>query len=197
MSVAPLPTWDVTPIEIAVDLERPRPQASLVFSGPAEPRICLVAAFALTAQLKRIVAAVDRAIPARLPAGLRIAPAKRRVAGASHGVALSPMLALLRLQRKLIRAIAPGLANSEHTRALFASIDMDDATAQFVNDFVPGKTLPTFEPLPAMATFTEMLLSARGITIYRLGPSGEPQLTLGHWAYAADPRGSVHLRRGP
>ena len=82
MSVTHLPGWDVTAIEIALDLEPPlfSDPVLVAFSGAAEPRICLVTSFALTSQLKRIVTAIDRVVPERLPGGLRIAPARGRAA---------------------------------------------------------------------------------------------------------------------
>lgn len=80
MSITHLRKWDVSGIEIALDLEIPRisDRSRFVFSGPAEPRIRLVVCFALTSQLKRIVTAVDRAAPARPPSGLRISSTERR-----------------------------------------------------------------------------------------------------------------------
>jgi hypothetical protein len=200
MSVAHLPKWDVTPIEIALDLEPSQltNRSSFQFSGPAEPRICLVAAFALTSQLKRIVTAVDRATPPRLPSGLRIGPAKTRAPTVSGiGIVVAPMLALLRLQRRFIRAIEPGLADAAMHRSLARSADMDIPSAQFVGEFIAAKTLPTFEPACAAANFIPLRLRGLGITVYCLGRQGAPQSILGHWAYSATTRGSVHLRSGP
>jgi hypothetical protein len=197
MSVAHLQKWDVTAVEIALDLKTQRvsdlPRS--VFSGLAQPRICLVACFVLSPQLKRIVAAVDRAVPARLPSGLRIAPATARSApSAAAAVSLQPMLALLRLQSKLVRAIEPGLAND--LISLRTRRDMDEATTRFVGDFISGKSLPTFEPPLAVADFEAIELTAIGITIYHLGRDGAPQSILAHWPY---PRSAdrLHLRGGP
>ncbi|MGB7047709.1 MAG: hypothetical protein WBD57_05260 [Candidatus Cybelea sp.] len=198
MTVTHLQKWDVTAIEIALDLEMPRfvDPTRFVFSGPAEPRICLVAGFALTSHLKRIVAALDRAVPTRPPSRLRITPAMVRSAPLPSGIpfAIQPMLALLRLQSKLIRAIEPGLAHegaSIHTRRT-----MEDGPGRFVGDFISRATLPTFEPPGAVADFDVAELTATGITIYRLDRRGAPTSILGHWAYPADP-GSIHLRGGP
>ena len=198
MSVTHLPKWDVTAIEIALDLEKPRSfdQSRFVFSGRGEPRICLVAGFALTSQLKRIVAAVDRVAPARAPSRLRIAPAVARSAVPSFAatVSVQPMLALLRLQSKLIRAIEPGLAHegvSLRTRPA-----MDDGAARFIGDFISQKTLPTFEPPCGVAGFDVTELTAVGITIYRLGQRGTPSSILCHWAFRPD-SDSIHLRGGP
>lgn len=197
MSVSHLQKWDVTAIEIALDLEMPHvvDPGRFAFSGPAEPRICLVAGFALTSQLKRIVAAVNRAVPARPPSGLRIAPATARSAAPSLPVPLSvqPMPALLRLQSRLIRAIEPGLAHEG--LSLHMKRAMEDGPARFVGDFISAKTLPSFEPGSA-TDFDVMEVKALGITIYRLDQRGTPTSILGHWAYAADP-GSIHLRDGP
>jgi hypothetical protein len=198
MTVTHLQKWDVTAIEIALDLEMPRfvDPTRFVFSGPAEPRICLVAGFALTSHLKRIVAALDRAVPVRPPSRLRITPAMVRSALPLLAVpfAIQPMLSLLRLQSKLIRAIEPGLAHegaSLHTRRA-----MEDGPGRFIGDFISRETLPTFEPSYAVADFDAAELTATGITIYRLDRHGAPTSILGHWAYPADP-GSIHLRGGP
>ena len=199
MSVTHFKKWDVTAIEIALDLEIPRfvDPSRFIFSGPAEPRICLVAAFALTSQLERIVAAVNRAMPPRLTSALRISPGAARspTTPAAAGVSIQPMHALLRLQSKLIRAIEPGLADG--AVPLRMGHAMDSFAARFIGDFIPRKTLPTFEPpcaLNADAGATE--LRVIGLTIYRLGDCGIPESILAHRPYPDD-RGSVRLLGGP
>ncbi len=192
MSVTDLQTRDVTAIEIALDLEMPRlldpPQ--FFFSGPSEPRICLVTGFALTSHLKRIVAAVGRAVPARMPSGFQISSARSRSpTPPATVVTIQPMLALLRLQSKLIRAIEPGLANelvSFRTRR-----DMEETAAQFIGNFISSKALPTFEPPCASSDLNSIQLNAIGFTIYRLGLAGAPESILAHWAYSQDGR-SIH-----
>ena len=198
MSVTRLPQWDVTAIEIALDLEAPRFPDSLQgnFSAPAEPRICLVAGFALTSQLKRIVTAVGRVIPVRLPKVLRIGPAKSR--GTNHrvanGIAIAPMLTLLRLQHRLIRAIEPGLADQSTPLGGPAAESQSD---RFIREFILSKAIPTFEPPFSQPAVGAMPLRPLGITVYRLGPGGSPQSILGHWGYAPSSRGCIHLRSGP
>ena len=201
-----LPEWDATAIELALDLERLRFDDSpvAIFSGPAEPRICIITCFALSSQLKRIVAAVDRVIPRRLP-GLRIARAQTRgdlphnagaVTTRPGAVAIAPMLSLLRLQYRLIRAIQPGLADQRAARVAARS-DLGDASAHFIGDFIINNSLPTFEPPMANVDFPPARFRATGITIYRLGGRGVPRSILGHWAYAHSAGASVHLRSGP
>ena len=190
--------WDVTAIEVALDLEIPRlPHLSeLVFSGPAEPRICLVAAFALTSHLKRIAAAVGRAVPARAPSRLRIAPARARTASSTtNAISIQPMLALLRLQSRLVHTIEPGLA---HDRSMLwrTSQNMDEAAAHFVQDFIPGEAVPTFEPPYKAADFDSTAVKVVGLTIYRLGQRGFPESILAHWAYPKKQR-SHHPGGGP
>jgi hypothetical protein len=196
MSVTHLSKWDVTAIEIALDVEIPRlsDPSRFVFSGPAEPRICLVAGFALTSQLKRIISAVDRAGPERLPSGLRVARSTTRSseAPAPAIVAVQPMPVLLRLQSKLVRAIEPGLAQAE---SIATNSDLDEAGANFVRNFIPGKVLPTFEPAREPGDFDFLEIKAVGLTIYRLGHSGEPESILAHWTYP-DAHRSHHLRGG-
>jgi hypothetical protein len=195
VSVAHLDKWDPTAIEIALDLEVPpfADRSSFGFTGPAEPRICLVAAFALTPQLKRIVAAVDRALPSRLPSTLRITPSRTRApAGTSPShLSIRPMPPLIRIQSRLIRAIAPGLADS-----LVLAHDMDKTVSHFIHDFIPSNALPLLEPSDARFTFAPEL-KPLGITMYRLDRLGKPQSILGHWAYASGARRSDPLRSGP
>jgi hypothetical protein len=200
MSVARLEQWDVTAIEIAMDLAAPRydDAVGFVFSGPAEPRICLVAGFALTSQLKRIVAAVDRSVPARPPSRLRLLPATARsptplVAAA---VSIQPMLALLRLQSKLIRAIEPGLAHDASVASFRVRRKMQETAARFIGEFISRKTLPAFEPPCTVTDSDPKELSAVGLSIYLLGHDGAPHSILAHWAYPLD-RTSIHLRGGP
>jgi hypothetical protein len=197
MSIAHLRKWDVTAIEIALDLEMPR-NSHLAFSGPSEPRICLVATFALTSQLKRIVAAVDRAVPTRPPSGLRITPSTPRSASnaAPSMILIQPILALLRLQSKLIRAIEPGIAY-DPSPITFKIQEMDKAAERFVRDFLPCKALPVFEPPVAAYGYEATDLRANGITIYCLGRRGAPETILAHWAYSQDAPGSLHLESGP
>ena len=196
--MAHLPSWDVTAIEIALDLEISDPSRT-VFSGPAEPRICLVAALAWTLQIKRIIAAVDRALPARLPPGLRIArsTARRGFSAAPDAISVQPMPMLLRLQQKFVRAIKPGLANSEAAISFGKERHVDEASARFIRDFIPNEALPVFEPSHSGPGFEATDLRGLGITIYRLGDDGAPQSILSHWAYAPDSRGSRHLASGP
>jgi hypothetical protein len=196
-----LEEWHITAFEIALDLEVPRlcDAARLAFSGKAEPRICLVAAFAATSQLKRIVAAVDRAVPARLPSGLRIVPSMARVPTGATPAATSiqPMLALLRLQAKLIRAIEPGLAGDDRLLSFGQVRDIGEAAARFVRDFIPSKALPRYEPSSGASEFEATNLLVVGITMYRLGHQGAPESILAHWAHARNRRGSIPLESGP
>jgi hypothetical protein len=201
MGTAQLEAWHITAFEIALDLEVPRllDPATLAFSGKAEPRICLVAAFASTSQLKRIVAAVDRAVPARLPSSLRIAPSIARWANsaAPASVSIQPMLALLRLQAKLIRAIEPGLVANGTPLSFGKARDVGDAASRFVRDFIPSKALPMFEPPYAAAAFAATKLRTVGMTMYRLGQQGAPESILAHWTSAQHRRGSIPLESGP
>jgi len=191
---------EVTPIEIALDLETTLPfdPSRFDFSGAAEPRVCLVAAFALTSQLKRIVGAVNRTVPARAPSGLRIAPSPVRSAAATPSVlSIEPMLVLQRLQAKLIRAIEPGVTWDE-SKILFGSVrDMGEEAERFVRDFVPRKMLPMLTPQYAALGSESLSLSAAGLTIYGLGALGIPESVIAHWSYARDSRGNLHLRSGP
>jgi hypothetical protein len=197
MGVTHLKQWHVTALEVALDLEMPRfvDPSRFAFSGPAEPRICLVASFVLTSQLKHVLAAIDRVIPARPISGLRIRPAAARSPTAPAApIAIQPMSALLRLQSKLIHAIEPGLANDGASGR--AQRSMDDAAAQFIGDFISHKALPTFEPPRAPADFEETALRVIGLTIYRLGDHGTPESILSHWPYPPDP-GSIPFLGGP
>ena len=196
MGIAHLPQWDITAIEIALDLETLRSSSASghFFSGYAEPRICLVAAFALTPQLKRIVAAVDRALPARLPPTLRIVPSPMRAAVSSAAITISilPLPALIRIQSRLIRAIQPGLADPQ-ARA----DDMDEAITHYIREFIPSNALPALEPSQLHAEFMPTKLKPLSITMYRLNHAGKPQSILGHWPYAPGARRSIPLRGGP
>jgi hypothetical protein len=198
MSVTRLPAWNVTAIEIALDLQ------SDGFAGADpgrfaadNPRISLVVGFALTPQLKRVIAAVGRAIPARLPREIRVVPTKTRGGPTATGTAFSiqPLIALIRLQLRFCRAIEPGLA--EEAGSIEGPEQMDEHTERFVRDFIRFKMPPTFEPSSALADFTFAPLRVSGVTIYRLGSRAEPQAILGHWAYVKSARSSVHLPGGP
>jgi hypothetical protein len=201
MSVTRLPAWNVTAIEVALDLE------STVFanaaipgrSGAPSPRICLVTGFAFTTQLKRVVGAIGRAIPPRLPLHVRIARSKTRDGRSTPegGFSIQPMLALIRLQSRLAKAIEPGLADDADSFLPGAMESVDESTARFVHDFIFSKALPTFEPYDALADFVGTPLVSSGITVYRLGNRAEPQTILGHWTYVRSTRSSVHLPSGP
>lgn len=195
VKVTHLRRWDLTAVEIAVDLEVPPfpDPPSLGFSGPAEPRVCLVAAFALTPQLKRIIAAIDRALPARLPPTLRIAPSRTREGASATGgpVSILPMTPLIRIQSRLIRAIAPGLADL----GAYAP-DMDEAISHYIREFISSSALPALEPShPPLATPAEV--TPLGVSFYHLDRIGKPKSILGHWAYAPGVHRNVPLRGGP
>jgi hypothetical protein len=187
MTVTYLQRWDLTAIEIALDLETPPflDGLSLRFSSQHEPRICLVAGFALSAQLERIVGAIERARPARLPSRLRAALSQSRGEHrcGEHPVAVQPMLPLMRLQSRLIRAIAPGLVYDEVQISLAGPREFDEVARTFIRDFISSETIPTFEPAYAVAGFPATQLWASGITIYQLGPEGTPQSIVRRWAY--------------
>ncbi len=173
MSVTRLPAWNVTAFEIALDLQSDGfIGADTGRFGAASPRICLLAGFALTPQLKRVIAAVDRTIPARLPREIRVVPAKTRGGPAATGAAFSiqPLLALIRLQLRFARAIEPGLA--EGAASIVGVEKMDEHTSRFVRDFIRSKTPPTFEPSSALADFASAPL--RISWNYRL-PTGKPR----------------------
>jgi hypothetical protein len=199
MSVTHLRKWDATPIEIALDVEIPplSDPSRVAFSGPAEPRICLVAGFALTSQLKHVISAVDRTVPERPPSGLRITPWTSRSAKILGTIAVAPMPVLLRLQSKLVRSIEPGLARRQSVVALTANRDLDEAGVNFVLNFIPDKVLPTFEPQEAMSDFDFLEIEAVGLTVYRLGPRGAPESILAHWSYPHDRNRSHPLRGRP
>lgn len=196
MGIAHLPTWDATPIEVALDLEHPRlgNPTGVTFSGSAEPRICLLVAFALAHQLKRIVSAIDRALPARLPPRLRVVRLRARSAAGlpAASVSILPMAPLIRIQARLLRAIQPGLAHA-HTYGR----DMDETTSRYIHDFIPSNALPAIEPPPVHLEYVPIELTTLGVSVYRLDRTGKPQTILGHWAYAPGARQSIPLRSGP
>ncbi len=100
------------------------------------------------------------------------------------------MLALLRLQSKLIQAIEPGLAQDV---APFRVAGMEETTVRFIADFVSRRTLPTFEPQYAGADSQATGVVPIGLTIYRLERTGAPESILAHWAYPQD-FGGARLR---
>ena len=97
------------------------------------------------------------------------------------------MLALRKLQSKLIRVTEPGLAHSENDMLLDGAHAMGAEAEQFVRDFVPSKALPVLEPAHARGS-QALNLRAVGITVYRLGNRGMPESILAHWPYMEDSR---------
>lgn len=196
MNVAHLRGWDLTPIEIALDLEAPSfdDRSSFGFAGPAEPRIRLVTAFALTTHLKHIVAAVDRALPPCLPPSLRIAASQTRTAlGSTIGpLSIRPMTPLVRAQSRLVRAIKPGLADP---RAY--PHDMGEAQSHYIREFIPSKALPALELSLVHLEFTSTRLTPAGITMYRLDRTAKPRSILAHWVCPHDARRSLHVQSWP
>lgn len=198
MTITQLPVWDTIAIEVALDLTPPRYAPGIVFSGPGEPRVCLLAGFALSSQLQRVVAAVDRTIPARLPSPLRITTAPPRFSGrAASGVSIQPVLPLLRLQSRLTRSVEPGLTHDNVRIAVGGNREMDETTIRFIRDFIASKTPPSFEPLDVAAAADALRLRVAGVTIYQLGSRGAPQSIVEHWSYRRETGTSVHLVRGP
>ncbi|HTA39008.1 MAG TPA: hypothetical protein VK760_08030, partial [Candidatus Acidoferrales bacterium] len=60
---------------------------------------------------------------------------------------------------------------------------MDEAAVLFIRDFIPNKTLPSFEPSRDAPEFEPIPLRATGLTIYHLGSQAAPASILAHWAY--------------
>lgn len=199
MASKPPGGWGLTPIEIAIDLELPQLFDSSTFGvcGPAEPRVSVVVGFALTQQLKRIVAAVDRAVPVRLPSRLRIASSKARLANGSCALSIAPMPPLLRLQSKLIRAIEPGLTPRLAQISPGKPRGMEPHTVHFIRDFISTKAPPMLEPPCLTSDFVPTSLMTAGITLYRLDRQGKPQSVLGHWSYPQRSPASLPLRSTP
>jgi hypothetical protein len=196
MTVTYLRRRGLTAIEIALDLETPQlsDRSSLGFADSHQPRICLVAGFALSAQLERIIAAVERARPTRLPSRLRAAPSRSRGEGREeHAVAVQQMLTLMRLQSRLVRAIAPGLVHDERQIAHVGAPELDERAGSFIRDFISSKAIPTFEPAYVAATFAATQMSASGITIYELGRQGTPQSVIRRWTYPQKTKANVKV----
>jgi hypothetical protein len=165
----------LTPIEIALNLRT---------KHSSEVRIRLVAAFALTSLLKDVIAAIHRAVPARLPRELRIVRAPGRC--------VEPRLPLERMQSRFVRAIAHGLTYDENA-ILFGSIqDIGEEAERSIRDFIPRKTPPSLEPANVVL-HDDAPLFAVAITTYRLGLRGAPESVLARWTYVPDSRGTIRL----
>jgi len=189
VSVVHLRPRHLTAIEISLDLA-----GDSIFSPaaapcpPAEPRVCLVVGFALTAQLERVASAIERSLPARLPARLRVLPFAARVPTAPPRIAIQPMRALIRLQSTLVRAIEPGLVCEETAIASGVRSDMNDAAVKFVRDFVPYKVLPTLEASYVDQSFPTRF-TAKAISLCCLGADGLPEVVLKRWQYPRNANG--------
>lgn len=185
MSITALRTWELTPVEVALDLAPPRlsDARGLVFSGLAEPRIRLAAGLALTSHLKRIASAVDRAAPDRAPAKIRISAYPTGSASCPYAICIGPMRSLLALQSKVVRAVEPGLAHSGSVVNFVMRQAMEDGTLSFVRDFIGNKTPPAFEPHQVATHFDSIDLRIVGLTIYALDAEASPEQIIAHWNY--------------
>ena len=70
-----------------------------------------------------------------------------------------------------------------HLATLYHDDVMDEAAVLFIRDFIPNKTLPSFEPSRDAPEFEPIPLRATGLTIYHLGSQAAPASILAHWAY--------------
>ena len=186
MPSVPKDDRDVTAIEIALEMDGPQFGGTLTsqFSGFAEPRISLVVCFARTALVGHIGSAVSRVVSDRPAPGLIISPCQPDAKGEPpYALCVSPMIGLVRLQSKIIRAIAPGIVDSETIEAADVADDIDELAAAYIREFLPIGGLPVLVPASANEHFMPTPIIASGVAMYRLGQHATPQSRLAHWSY--------------
>jgi hypothetical protein len=178
---------DVTAIEIALELKGPQLGEILTsqFTGFAEPRISLVVCFALTPLLGHIGTAVARFVSDRLAPGLIISPCKPEAnSEPPYAICVSPMIGLVRLQSKIVRAIAPGIVDAETIEPAEISRDVDELAAAYIREFLPIGGLPVLVPATSNEHFMPTPIIASGVSMYRLGQHATPQSRIATWSYA-------------
>ena len=116
------------------------------------------------------------------------------------GIVVEPADDLLRLQRKLIDAVAPFTATSGTAAAFVSSKggrDIQPALIEYVADFVPKSSGKNFNPHVTIGVATQDYLkqmlaepfeaftfSPVGVAVYHLGTFGTAHKKLGSWEFS-------------
>jgi hypothetical protein len=156
-----------------------------------------------TADLEKVYAAVDNVLAGEKVADWKLKAFKYYYIPAGEiglaGIVVEPTDDLLRLQRKLIDAVAPFTATSGTAAAFVSSEggrDIQPALIEYVADCVPKSSGKNFNPHVTIGVATQDYLkqmlaepfeaftfSPVGVAVYHLGTFGMAQKKLSSWEF--------------
>jgi hypothetical protein len=171
-----------------------------------QPHVSCLQRFVKTADLDKVYQAVGRALAAERPASLKLKAHKYYFLPANEGplkglglagIVVEPTNDLIRLQNKLIEAVAPFTAKTG-TAAAFVTTkeapDINQQTIDYVTTFVPARTGNNFNPHVSTGIgpqdflkklleekFDAFTFSPSGAAVYQLGNFGTAQKKLKTW----------------
>jgi len=165
------------------------------------PHISMLQRYVQTADLDKVYAAVGNVLASEKIAGLKLKAFKYYYIPAGEiglaGIVIEPTDDLLRLQQKLIDAVAPFTAKNGTTTAFFSAEegrDIQQALVEYVADFVPKSSGRNFNPHVTIGVATQDYLmgmlaepfeaftfSPAGVAVYHLGSFGTAQKKLHAW----------------
>ena len=165
------------------------------------PHITMVQRYVRTAELDRVYAAVGSVLDSETITAWKLKAFKYYFIPSGEigvaGIVIEPTDDLLRLQQKLIDAVAPFTAKTG-TMAAFSSTedgrDIQQSLMEYVKDFVPKASRENFNPHVTIGVgpqdflnkmlaepFEPFTFSPAGLSVYQLGSFGTAQKKLGSW----------------
>jgi 2'-5' RNA ligase len=167
------------------------------------PHITMIQRYVQTADLDKVYAAVGKVLANEKAAGWKLKAFKYYYIPSDEigvaGIVIEPTDDLLRLQQKLIDAVAPFTAKTG-TAAAFVSTeegrDIQQGLIDYVADFVPNSSGKKFNPHVTIGIATQDYLkkmlaepfeaftfSPAGAAVYHLGSFGTAQKKLSSWEF--------------
>jgi hypothetical protein len=163
----------------------------------------MIQRFVRTADLDKVHAAVGSVLAGEKVAGWRLKAFKYYYIPSGNiglaGIVIEPTDDLLRLQQKLIDAVAPFTATTGTVAAFVSSEegrDIQPALIDYVADFVPASSGKNFNPHVTIGVapqeylkkmldekFESFTFSPAGAAIYQLGSFGTAQKNLASWKF--------------
>jgi 2'-5' RNA ligase len=162
------------------------------------PHVTILQRYVGTKDLDKVYAAVKKVTAAENPVGMEL-QATGYYIFPSKGlglavIAVKPTAALLRLQKKLIRAVAPFTAADGTAAALVPRADggkINEPTVEYVNQFVPKYSGKNYNPHVTVGVgredfvkkmqaepFPPFTFKVEGVSVYHLGNFGTAQKQL-------------------
>ena len=166
--------------------------------------VTMLQRYVRTADLDKVYAAADKVLASEKPAGWKLKAFKYYYIPdppiGVAGIVVEPTEDLLRLQQRLIDAVAPFTANSGTAAAFFSTPeepDINQPTIDYVAAFVPKATGKNFNPHVTIGVGTEIYLKemlAAPFESFTFSPAGASVYQLGNYGTARKELKALELK---